>query len=300
MSPRARFARGCSVAAVALALCAGPAAGQFDAIPQTVFGAQAVVMSEAQLDSACAARALPLAGSALFGGLRDAIGRARLSQVETTLPPAQATVRAVTMTAGWYVVLLFIGLAMLVFAGDRLRQVTETLERDTVGALLTGLVASLASVPLLVAAVVVLALTIIGVLLIPFAVVAIVLLYAGLALLGFLAVASVLGRAVLGERKARMSERSVALMGLLTGLTVLLAAWLGAALFTWSPTTELVLRSMALGLTAVAITAGAGAVIRSFRAAGARAAVQAPVIDEIAWQTPTPVSGVVAVRRSGG
>lgn len=291
------FRRGCAVAGVSLAIAAQPAAAQYEAIPQTVFGAQTVVMSDAQLDSACATRALPLAGSALFAGLRDAIGRARLSEPAVPLLPAQATMRAVTIAGGWYLVLLFIGLAMLVFAGDRLRQVTEALERDTIGALLTGLVADLASIPVLVAAVLALALTIIGVLLIPFAVVAIILLYAGVAVLGFLAVASVIGRAVLGERKARMTERSVALMGLIAGLSILMAAWLAAGLFTWSPTTGLVLRSMALGLTAVAVTAGIGAVVRSFRVS-TRPPLVAPPPDELAWQTPTPVGGVVAVRRS--
>lgn len=188
---------------------------------------------------------------------------------------------------------------MLVFAGDRLRQVTETLERDSVGALITGVIAGLASVPLLVAVVVVLALTIIGILLIPFGVVAVLLAYAGLALLGFLAVASVIGRALLGDRKSRMSERALALTGLLTGLTLLLSVWLVAAAFTWSPMVGLVLRSMALGLTAVAITAGVGAVVKSFRVSADREKeLAAPVIDELAWQTPTPVGGIVAVRRS--
>lgn len=284
--------------AALLALTPEVASAQYDAIPQTVFGAQAVTLSEAQLDSACTARALPLAGSALFGGLRDAIGRARLAPPSEPLPPAQATMRAVTMAGGWYLVLMFIGLAVLLFASDRLRQVTETLEQDTVGSLLTGLLASLASVPLLIAIIIGLAVTVLGILLIPFAAVAVVLLYAGLALLGFLAVSSVIGRAVLGDRKSRMTERAVALTGLIVGLSILMSTWLAAALFTWSATTELILRSMALGLTAVAVTAGVGAVIRSFRSTSQQ--LKQPAMDELAWQTPTPVGGVVAVRRSAG
>jgi hypothetical protein len=272
---------------------------QAPGVSQPPTGAPAATMTAAQLDSACTARALPLAGTTIFGGLRDALGRARARTPAPPRTPAAATLRAAAITAGWYVVLVFIGLAMLVFAGDRLRQVTETLERDAVGALITGLIAVLASIPLLVAVVVVLALTIIGILLIPFAVVAVLLGYAGLALLGFLAVASVMGRAILGNRKSRMSERALALTGLLTGLTLLLSVWLAAAAFTWSPMVGLVLRSMALGLTAVAITAGAGAVVQSFRAlAEVEPTLTAPVIDELAWQTPTPVGGVVAVRRS--
>jgi hypothetical protein len=275
------------------------AAAQYEAIPQAVFSAQLAVMSEAQLDSACAARALPLAGTALFGGLRDALARARGADI-VPLDPARATMREVTMTGAWYLVLLILGLVMLVFAGDRLRQVTEVIERDTVAALITGLIAGVASLPLLVATIVVLALTVIGILLIPFAVVAIVLVYAGLAVLGFLAVSTVLGRAVLGDRKARMTERAASLSGMIMGLTLIFVAWLAAALFTWSPATGLVLRSMALGLTAVAITAGVGAVIRSFRPSARTQQLTPPALDEVAWQTPTPVGGVVAIRRTQG
>lgn len=278
-----------------------PAAGsaQAAAVAQPQAGAPAGTLTPSQLDSACTARALPLAGTAIFGGLRDALGRARTATPAPPQTPAAATLRAAAITAGWYAVLVLIGLAMLVFAGDRLRQVTETLERDAVGALITGVIAGLASVPLLVAIVVVLALTIIGILLIPFGVVAVLLAYAGLALLGFLAVASVMGRALLGDRKERMSERALALTGLLTGLTLLLSVWLAAAAFTWSPMVGLVLRSMALGLTAVAVTAGVGAVVKSFRMPTDRdEEIAAPVVDELAWQTPTPVGGIVAVRRS--
>jgi MFS family permease len=275
------------------------APAQAGGVQQPATGAPTATMTATQLDSACTARALPLAGTTIFGGLRDALRRAHAATPALPRTPAAATFRAAAITAGWYAVLVFIGLAMLVFAGDRLRQVTETLERDAVGALITGLISGLASVPLLVAVIVVLALTIIGILLVPFAVVAVLLAYAGVALLGFLAVASVMGRALLGDRKTRMSERALALTGMLTGLTLLLSVWLAAAAFTWSPIVGLVLRSMALGLTAVAITGGVGAVVKSFRSPPDKeAALAAPVVDELAWQTPTPVGGIVAVRRS--
>ena len=287
-----------ALTAIAIALPV-TASAQASGASQAAGAAPAAGLTAAQLDSACTARALPLAGSAIFGGLRDALGRARSAAPAPPLTPAAATLRSASITAGWYAVLVFIGLAMLVFAGDRLRQVTETLEHDAVGSLITGVIAIVTSVPALVGVIVVLALTIIGILLIPFAVVALLLAYAGLALLGFLAVASVMGRALLGDRKTRMTERALALMGLLTGLTLLLSIWLAAAAFTWSPMVGLVLRSMALGLTAVALTAGVGAVVKSFRAASWRdGEIAAPVIDELAWQTPTPVGGVAAIRRS--
>ena len=293
-----RFLLHATVALTASLLSAVPTGAQ-DAVPDAALRVQAAQpeVTAAALDSLCAARALPLAGAAIFTGLRGAINKARMRQPRAPLSPAQATARAATITAGSYAILLFIGLAVLILAGERLRQVSNVLERDTVGSLLTGLVAALASVPLLVIVVVILAVTLIGILLIPFAVVGLLLAYAGLGVLGFLAVATVTGRALLVRRRATMTERGAALAGLVMGLTVMLSVWLVAALFSWSPTVGLVLRSMALGLTAVVVTAGVGAVILSFRRAPDAVVPRKPKEDEMAWQTPTPVGGVVAVRR---
>jgi hypothetical protein len=152
----------------------------------------------------------------------------------------------------------------------------------------------------LLAAIVLLAVTILGLLLVPFAVVAIILAYMGFAVLGLLAVASVTGRALLGGRRERMTERTAALSGMVTGLTVLLSLWFLAALFVWSPAVGLILRSMAIGVTAVAVTAGIGAAVRSFRTAAmeAKQLARPDEEEEVGWQTPTPVGGVVAVRRT--
>lgn len=293
-----RFGLQAAFAVIASLLTVIPATAQ-EAVPDAALRVQAAqsALTQDAVDSLCAARALPLAGAAIFSGLREAIERARIRAPRTPLSPAQATARAAGITAGSYAILLFIGLAVLVLAGERLRQVSRVLERDAVGSLLTGLVADLASVPLLVIVVVILAVTLIGILLIPFAVVALLLAYAGLGVLGFLAVASVTGRALLGRRRTTMTERGAALAGLVIGLPVLVSVWLVAALFTWSPTIGLVLRSMALGLTAVVVTAGVGAVILSFRRAPDEAEPRPRKEDEMAWQTPTPVGGVVAVRR---
>lgn len=291
-------------AAAGVVLTAGASHAQTGAIPQTAVPAPGtgLPMSEAAIDSACAARALPLAGAAIFGGLRETIARARLRAGGPPLSPTAATVRSVSITAGWYAILLFIGLAVLLFAGSRLRQVSDMLEQSTLSSLVTGVIADLVAIPVLLAAVLLLAITILGILLIPFAVVAIVLAYAGLAVLGLLAVASVTGRALLGARRQSMTERAAALAGLVTGLTVLLAIWFIAALFVWSPAVGLVLRSMAIGVTVVVVTAGAGAVIRSFRAPATETEVLAEPAgeDDLGWQTPTPVGGVVAVRRAAG
>jgi hypothetical protein len=286
-------------AIIASLLTVIPAAAQ-EAVPDAALRVQATQpgITQAALDSLCAARAFPLAGAAIFSGLREAINKARMREPRAPLSPAQATARAAMITVGSFALLLFIGLAVLVFAGDRLRQVSEILERDTVGSLLTGLVADLAGVPLLVLVVVILAVTFVGILLIPFAVVALLLAYAGLGVLGVLAVASVTGRALLARRRATMTERGAAIAELVIGLPVMLSMWLVAALFSWSATAGLVLRSVALGLTAVVVTAGVGAVILSFRRAPEEVVPRPRKEDETSWQTPTPVGGVVAVRRS--
>ena len=75
-----------------------------------------------------------------------------------------------------------------------------------------------------------------------------------------------------------------------------------AALFTWSPMAATVIRAVALAATWAALTLGLGAAILSRagthrRVAGATAGRP---VELAAWQTPTPVAGVVAARRSVG
>jgi len=64
-----------------------------------------------------------------------------------------------------------------------------------------------------------------------------------------------------------------------------------------------ILRGLALAMTWVAATLGLGATLLS-RAGTQRPAMRAggpaarrPTPDELAWQTPTPVTGVTAARR---
>jgi hypothetical protein len=71
-----------------------------------------------------------------------------------------------------------------------------------------------------------------------------------------------------------------------------------AASFTWSPVFGAILRAVAIAITWVAATVGLGATIIS-RAGTQRAGAigSRTSTDELAWQTPTPVTGVAASSR---
>jgi len=105
--------------------------------------------------------------------------------------------------------------------------------------------------------------------------------------------------AVMGPAQRSMSQRGAALGGLITGLLILLVPWVAAAAMTWSDMPALVLRGIAVTITAVAVTAGLGAVFRATRSARAGAYIPPATHtrEDLAWQTPTPVGGVVAAKR---
>jgi hypothetical protein len=205
----------------------------------------------------------------------------------------------VALTAGWFAVILVIGLGVLVFASPYLSGVVDVLEQSFWRSFLTGIVGELGVLPAILLLVVALAITILGVLLIPFAIVAAVLAVAGLATLGFVAVARLTGEGLSRGRGARLSERGGALQGLVLGLALYMGLWLVAALLSGVPVIGTVLRLVALSVTWVGVTAGFGAALLS-RGGTRRDAVvtyaPAPAA-EAAWQTPTPITGVIAARR---
>ncbi len=139
--------------------------------------------------------------------------------------------------------------------------------------------------------------TIIGILAVPVAVLAWALAYIGAFTLGLLAVALVVGRAIAG-RGAGSNPRAVALRGLAVGLTALSSIWFAAALLEGIAIAGAVARLVAVALTWAAATVGLGAVVKS-RAGIARLRFETTTSEVAvpAWQTPTPVQGVVAARR---
>lgn len=207
-----------------------------------------------------------------------------------------STIASLKMALGWFAVLFVIGVGVLLFAEKNLDGVVVALEQDFSRSFWMGLLAQLGALPALLLVITGLCLTLIGILLVPFAIVAFIIGLAGLVTLGFVAVSRFTGRAFFGSAAA---SRSVHLKSLFAGLAVYLGLWFLAAFFVWSPLAGSILRTIALGGSWVAATLGLGATIltragtrrKSDAKSGARPA------DEYSWQTPTPVTGVVAARR---
>lgn len=234
-----------------------------------------------------------------------------------TPPPSAATVlsQRLSLTVGWATIVLLIGMGLLFFGGGTLDTIGRTLDERFGRAFAVGLLALLGAVPTLILACVALALTLLGILLIPFVVVAAVLAYAGLVVLAFLASARLLGHALL--RSPIGTDRAAALRALAVGVLAFSGLWVGAALTDTMPLAGIVLRIVAIGSTGAAITAGLGATLlsrggsRPLRTPPPPRPVGGPPRpdpttpgDLPAWQTPTPVSGVAAIKRpvasSGG
>jgi len=203
------------------------------------------------------------------------------------------------LVGGWFCVLIALSVGVLVLASDNLSAVADALERHYGSTLVAGLAGQVAFAPLLVALIVALVLSVLGILLVPFAAVAYLIIAAGLVSLGFLATAVVIGRgwrsAAPGSDRAR---RAATLQAMVVGIVVLLLPWALAALLAAWPVAETLARGVAFAITWVAATAGLGATLISragITRAQSRQAVRA--MASPSWQTPTPVSGVVAARR---
>jgi hypothetical protein len=207
-----------------------------------------------------------------------------------------STWEAIKMVLGWFAILCVIGIGVLLFAEQNLALTVGALDQHFARAFWTGVLAQVAALPLLMLLLLGLVVSLIGILLIPFAVVAYVIALAGLVTLGFLAVAQFTGRAFF---RGKADSRAVRLRSLFVGLVIYLGLWFLAATFIWSPIAGSMLRAVALAGCWVALTFGLGATILTragTRRVGDRARKARPV-DDLSWQTPTPVTGVVAARR---
>ena len=206
-------------------------------------------------------------------------------------------IKALLPTAGVFAIGLLIGLIVLMSAEETLTTVARAGARDISGSFWLGVLWQALAAPLLLVLVLGCAVTIIGILAIPVAVLAWALAYIGAFTLGLLAVALVVGRAIAG-RGAGSNPRAVALRGLAVGLTALSSMWFAAALLEGVAIAGAVARLVAVALSWAAATVGLGAVVKSragivrFRFETTTSEVAVP-----AWQTPTPVQGVVAARR---
>ncbi len=206
------------------------------------------------------------------------------------------------LALGWFGVMLLIGLGVLVFANRYLDGVVDVLQESFWRSFFVGIAGELGLLPAVLLLVVGLAITVLGFLLIPFAVVAFVLAVAGLATLGFIAVAQLTGGSIGGRSVERLSQRGGALRGVIVGVSLYMGIWLVATGVGGVNAGVLatVLRVIALLVTYVAVTAGFGAALLSrggTRRDAAVAQAPAPAMNAASWQTPTPVTGVVAARR---
>jgi hypothetical protein len=229
--------------------------------------------------------ALPSVFPAMVGGATTAPMRS----------PTQRTLDNVRLVAATFGVLLVVAIGALLFAAGNLDEVVGTLERRFGRAFWMGLLGQLFILPALVLLVVALAVSVIGILLIPFAVVAYAIALAGLLTLGFLAVARLVGGAILRSGDA---TRLAALGALAAGLAVFFALWMIAALLSWAPLAATVVRAAALAVTWAAGTLGLGAAILSRAGTHRRVAAGTRPVELADWQTPTPLTGVAAARRS--
>ena len=203
---------------------------------------------------------------------------------------------ALKLAFGWFAILCVIGIGVLLFAEKNIDAVVTALEQQFARSFWVGVLAQLAVLPALLLLMLALTVTLIGILLIPFAVVAYVVALAGLLTLGFLAVARFTGRAFFRDAP---QSRAVSLRSLFIGLAIYLGFWFLAAAFAWHPVASSVLRAVALAGSWVALTFGLGATIltRSGTRGDQLRDRRPRSADDLSWQTPTPVTGVVAARR---
>ena len=234
-------------------------------------------------------------GGSVDGGKRSIEGAPSIATARPRHP--LTTWDSVKLVLGWFALFAIIGLGVMIFTEANLDGVVVALERGFAKSFWIGLAGEVLMLPALLVLVVALAITILGALLIPFAVVAYVIAAAGLFTLGFLAVARLTGRAMTSDR-GTTTPRGVHVRALMLGLVVFGAIWMLAAAFTWSPVFGAILRTVAIAITWAAATVGLGATIIS-RAGTQRAGVAGSrtSTDELAWQTPTPVTGVAASSR---
>lgn len=211
-------------------------------------------------------------------------------------------------TAAWFGILIILAVGVLTNAGDAMQRVTTALNAGFSRNVVVGLLAQAALLPILATICLMLTLTLIGILLVPFAIVAYVIAVLGLVVLGGLGAVQMVGAGI-AARRPGTTERAARLQALVTGMLIISVPWLIAALLSSSPIAAAWIRTLALGITWVAITAGLGAALRTRGGtrshdepwgirrpapSGTPLPVEAPKPE---WLTPTPLTGVVAVKR---
>lgn len=259
-------------------------------------------------DAVAAAHGATIAPNGRIDGELRTIDAIRPATVSVPVGAVTGTVESLKRTAAWFGILMLLGIGVLTNSGDAMQRVTAALNAGFGRNVTVGLVAQLALLPVLATLCLMLALTLIGVLLIPFAIVAYLIAVLGLIVLGGLGAAQMVGRGV-AARRPGLSERGARLQSLISGMLLLSLPWLAAAALASSPVASAVLRTLAMGITWITVTAGLGAALRT--RGGTRShdepwgvrrpapsGTPLPVAQpQPEWLTPTPLTGVVAVKR---
>ncbi len=197
---------------------------------------------------------------------------------------------------------LMLSIGVLTFAEEQLDHVTATLADRFGRSAWYGFAGTVALAPVLALMTLALTITVVGILVVPFAVVAYVAMAIGAALLGFIAIAEATGTTVLPTHtQGSLTHRGAQLRAIVTGVSIYGGLWVLTAFVGTSSTFGLGVRSIAVAVTVVAITVGFGAVVLwrfDVRKATRAAAASKTAIDDTVWQTPTPVAGVAAARRT--
>ena len=221
---------------------------------------------------------------------------------------AAGTLVNLKRTAAWFGILIILAIGVLTNAGDSMQRITTALNAGFGRNVTVGLLAQMALLPVLVTICLLLALTLLGILLIPFAIVAYVVAVLGLVVLGGLGAVQMVGSGI-AARRVNQTERGMRLQSLVIGMLLLSLPWLAAAALTASPVASAAMRTIATGITWIAITAGLGAALRTRGGtrsheepwgirrpapSGTPLPIATPASD---WLTPTPIAGVVSVKR---
>jgi hypothetical protein len=171
---------------------------------------------------------------------------------------------SVSLAISWLLVVMVIGFAVISYAGDKVEIVVNTI-RDGVGkSIVSGVLGHLAILPGAVGVAILLGVTIVGILLIPLGLIAYMVVVSGIAMFGFIAVALLTGAALTGGKQRDDTPRGAMLRAFVIGTCAYLALWIIAAFFSWMPLIGALIRSFAAGATFIAVTAGFGAVLRSY------------------------------------
>lgn len=235
----------------------------------TPFAAKAGVREAVRLaPSSIAALAVTGQAGVAYRSFEDRVRAVRAARAERAarglaLRPHRPW-RGIRLAISWLLVVLVIGFAVISYAGEKVEIVVNTL-RDGVGkSIFSGLLGHLAILPGAVGVIILLGVTIIGILLIPLGLMAYMVVISGISMFGFIAVALLTGAALTGRKSRDETPRGAMLRAFVTGTLAFIGLWIIAAAFSWMPLIGALVRSFAAGATFIAVTAGLGAVLRSY------------------------------------